>query len=93
MLEADTPSAQRLAAAAGLSLRTLQRRLEDESTSFSKLLDEERRARALSGIAAGRESLNEVSAKLGFARQSALTRAVRRWTGRPPSHVRSGGKE
>jgi AraC-like DNA-binding protein len=93
MLEGDTPSAQRMAAAAGLSLRTLQRRLAEENTSFSDLLDEVRRTLALSRLTVNGESLSELSTSLGFARQSALTRAVRRWTGRPPSQIRTGGTE
>jgi AraC-like DNA-binding protein len=33
-----------------------------------------------------------LSAELGFARQSSLSRAVRRWAGKPPSHLATGAK-
>jgi AraC-like DNA-binding protein len=85
MLENGPPSIERLSAVAGTSVRTLQRRLDAEGTSFSALLDDVRRAEALRRLAAGGTSLGSLSAELGYAQQSALTRAVRRWTGRPPS--------
>ena len=88
MLEGGQPTVERLAFAAGMSLRSLQRRLAAEGTSYSGLLEMVRREQALRRIAAGDASLGAVSANLGFARQSALTRAVRRWTGRPPSALR-----
>ena len=82
------PSAGRLATASGLSLRTLQRRLAAEGTSFSALLEDIRREQALQRLAAGVGSLANLSASLGYRRQSALTRAVRHWTGGPPSRTR-----
>ena len=94
MLEEGMPTAERLAAAAGLSLRSLQRRLAEEGTSFTTLLEGVRREAALNRISDGRAVRSAtVSASLGYSRQSALTRAVRRWTGRPPSHLRPAGGE
>lgn len=88
MMGSTSPSVERLAAAAGLSVRSLQRRLAEEGTSFSRLLEEVRRASALTKIAKADASLADVSASLGYGRQSALTRAVRRWTGHSPSQLR-----
>ena len=90
MLGDRAPSVERLAAAYGLSLRTMQRRLSEEGTSFSALLEDVRREQALERLAAGKGSLGALSASLGYKRQSALTRAVRRWTGRPPSRACRG---
>jgi AraC-like DNA-binding protein len=90
MLDSGTPSVERLAEAAGMSVRTLQRRLADEGSSFSRLLEGVRRDAALEGLAGG-GSLGELAATLGYARQSALTRSVRRWTGRAPSLLRGRG--
>ncbi len=88
MLENGTPTVQRLATAAGLSTRTYQRRLSEEGTSFSDLLDGVRRDLALRGLATSKGALAELSATLSYGRQSALTRSMRRWTGRPPSQER-----
>lgn len=88
MLADGVPTVENLAWAAGTSLRTLQRRLAEEGTSFSELLEAARRELALSHISNGLIPLNSVSETLGFARQSALTRAVHRWTGQSPSALR-----
>ena len=88
MLETGVPTVQRLAFSAGMSLRTYQRRLEEEGTSFSDLLESVRREVALARIAGGEGQLASVSATLGFSQQSALTRAVRRWTGQAPTALR-----
>ncbi|MBH1974042.1 MAG: helix-turn-helix transcriptional regulator [Rhodobacteraceae bacterium] len=93
MLETGLPTVERLALTSGMSLRTLQRRLAEEGTSFSELLEQARRDMALQRIAASDGSLSVVSATVGFARQSALTRAVRRWTGQAPSALRKAGRD
>ncbi|SHI79809.1 AraC-type DNA-binding protein [Shimia gijangensis] len=84
-----SPSIDRLAVWAGVPRRTLQRRLSDEGTSFSTLLESVRMDMALHSLKSGRESMDEIAAKLGFERQSTFTRAVRRWTGQTPSQVRN----
>jgi len=89
-LSEGLPSVSRLAVSAGLSRRTLQRQLAAEGTSFSDLLEQVRREIALQHLEGDRGSLDDVAAKLGYARQSTLTRAVRRWTGQTPSTVRKG---
>jgi AraC-like DNA-binding protein len=92
MLEDDRFSVERLAELSGTGLRTLQRRLDAEGTSFSAILDDVRRAKALSQLADGGTTMAALAAELGFARQSSLTRAVRRWAGKPPSHLRAESK-
>lgn len=87
MCQAGVPTVERLARAAGLALRTLQRRWQAEGTSFSRLLEEVRRETALAAIAASEDSVNTISNAVGFARQSALARAVRRCTGQPPRQI------
>ncbi len=88
MVADGRPSAGILAAAAGITLRTLQRRLAAEGTSFTALVDEARREVALTAIASSATPLAEISVALGYASPSALTRAVRRWTDRPPRDLR-----
>jgi AraC-like DNA-binding protein len=92
MLEDGRVTVERLSELSGTGLRTLQRRLDAEGTSFSAILDDVRRAKALSQLAAGGTTMAALSAELGFARQSSLTRAVRRWAGKPPSHLRADAK-
>jgi len=69
--------------------RTLQRRLKQHGTSFSKLVDETRRKLAQMHLKADDLSLAELAFLLGFSEQSALTRAFKRWFGGSPSAVRA----
>ncbi len=74
-----------VARALGMSSRTLKRRLAGEDTSYSALLDQERRARAEALLTHGTLSVKEVAAALGYADTAAFTHAFTRWTGEPPS--------
>ena len=65
----------------GTSGRTLQRRLNDERTSFRDLIDEVRRSRALAAIDKG-ASTSELVLLLGYSEETTFYRAFRRWTGR-----------
>ena len=88
MVADGQPSAEILAEAAGITLRTLQRRLAAKGTSFTILVDEARREAALARIEEGAAPIGEIAATLGYSSPSSLTRAVRRWTDHPPSHLR-----
>ena len=69
--------------------RSLQRRLQAAGLSFRDLLDEWRRARALSLVTNTRLPLSQVSEALGYSEQSVFTQAFRRWYGSPPHRLRS----
>ncbi len=71
-----------------LSVRTLQRRLGAEGTSFSAVLDETRRDAALE-LLAGDPSLKQISKAVGLSSTRALVRAMKRWTGLTPSEWRT----
>ncbi len=88
MFEDGVPSVQQLAAAAGMTVRTLQRRLGEEGSSFSTLLTEVRKTAAERRLAESGASVVSIATELGYARQASLTRAMRRWTGMPPVRFR-----
>lgn len=73
-----------------LSPRTLKRRLADEGTDFTALLEDERRARALLLLRAPGASVAEVAFDLGYSDVANFTRAFRRWTGETPTAYRRG---
>ncbi len=79
------PSLTAIARSLGTSARTLQRRLGDEGTTFAAVVDGVRRERAEVFLRQPDVAISEVSWLLGFAEQSAFTRAFRRWTGAAPS--------
>jgi len=78
------PSKMAIARKLGMSARTLQRHLADESTSFKDLLDGARADLARTYVAERRLSVTEIAFVLGFADTSAFSRAFKRWTGASP---------
>ncbi|HEV8443301.1 MAG TPA: AraC family transcriptional regulator ligand-binding domain-containing protein [Steroidobacteraceae bacterium] len=72
-----------------VSPRTLQRALGEQGTSFSALVDDVRRARALALLRAG-AAVVEVAWLVGYSEPSPFVRAVKRWTGVSPVVVRGG---
>jgi AraC-like DNA-binding protein len=71
-----------------MSPRTLQRRLEQEQTRFSEVLDRARLAEARRQLADPSITLTDVAFRLGFADLATFSRAFKRWTGVPPGQWR-----
>ncbi|OSP55912.1 AraC family transcriptional regulator [Pseudoruegeria sp. SK021] len=84
----EVPSVQWVAAAGGTSLRTMQRRLAEEGTNFSDVLDRVRRDLAMQALVSGQRPIGAIGAGLGYARAPSFTRAVRRWSAQPPRTLR-----
>jgi AraC-like DNA-binding protein len=82
------PRRDETARALCMSERTLQRRLEDEGTSFHDLLDETRRELAEQYLGRLHLSLAEATYLLGFADQSSFSRACKRWFELSPGQYR-----
>lgn len=78
-----SPTAAQVAAELAMSSRTLQRRLQDEGTSFRALADDLRTQRARELLAGGANAA-EVAARLGFSDPTAFRRAFKRSTGETP---------
>ena len=72
-----------------MSERTLQRRLEEEATSFVQLLDDTRRELAEQCLGRLHLSLAQAAYLLGFADQRSFFRACRRWFHVSPGQYRS----
>jgi AraC-like DNA-binding protein len=88
-LHRGEPRREDVAAALQLTDRTLQRRLQAESSGFQHLLDETRRELAVQYLADKRYSLAEVADRLGFVDSSNFFRAAKRWFGVSPGQYRS----
>jgi AraC-like DNA-binding protein len=82
------PSLGEVAAVLHLSGRTLKRQLAAEGTSFSALVDEERRERAILLLNSRTVPLKKIAGSLGYANVANFSRAFFRWTGRRPSDHR-----
>jgi AraC-like DNA-binding protein len=83
------PRRDEIAGELRMSERTLQRRLEEEKTSFVELLDRTRRELAEQYLGRLQLSLAQAAYLLGFADQSSFFRACKRWFDLSPGQYRS----
>jgi AraC-like DNA-binding protein len=86
--DAGVRSFEELADAVKVSPRTLRRRLADARVSFSKLLEEARRDRAVALLRSPRMSTKDVAQQVGYSNVANFMRAFRRWTGKTPAAYR-----
>lgn len=80
----DLPGIERVARTLGLSERSLQRKLNEEGTSFKDVLDDVRREIACGYLRDPRHSISDIAFLVGFSEISAFSRAFRRWTDLAP---------
>ncbi len=71
-----------------VSLRSLQRRLKNENTSYKSLLETTRRELAVHYIRTSGRTIGEITYLLGFSEPSNFARAFKRWTGKSPADFR-----
>ncbi|MFO1079007.1 MAG: AraC family transcriptional regulator ligand-binding domain-containing protein [Reyranellaceae bacterium] len=79
---------ERLAELLDLSTRSLNRRLQEEGTSFRELLDRARFQVAQQLLLGTRMPVTAVALALGYAEASAFNHAFQRWSGERPSDWR-----
>jgi AraC-like DNA-binding protein len=88
LLPSGLASVQAVAGKLGISARTLQRRLQDEDTSFQRVLDGTREELARHYL--GTEMAGaEISFLLGFEDPNSFVRAFHEWTGITPEQLRT----
>lgn len=92
-LDRGEPALDDIAGRMMLHPRTLQRRLAAEGASFGVILDGVRRDIAFEYVTGTDMPLGQVAALVGFAEQSALSRAMKRWFGRSPRALRAEQRE
>ena len=87
------PRLKQAAAHLGISTRTIVRSLARHDTSFHKLVEEERKARALALIADTSLSFADVAAALGFNDMSSFGCSFRNWFGDTPGNFRNMARQ
>jgi len=87
-LRSDDAQVESVAKQLGLAVRSLQRRLKDEGTSFQAAREEVRRVLAERYLGDGL-AIPEIAFLLGFAEPGAFLRAFKRWTGASPAERRA----
>ena len=88
LLPARECSLQAIAEHVSMHSRTLQRRLEEDGSSFARIVDEVRRERALLYLAQRQMPLTQVAGLLGYTEQSSFNRACVRWFDTTPLRMR-----
>lgn len=88
-LPSGTVTEEDVAKSLHLSVRTMQRRLHEEGTSYKQLLDDTRREIALQYIRDRTVSINEMTYLLGYSEPANFSRAFKRWTGQSPRAMRA----
>jgi len=88
-LPSGNVSQESIASALYMSTRTLQRKLQEEGTSYKELLTETRHELAMRYISTSNSPVGEVAYLLGFSEVGNFTRAFKRWTGMAPTEYRS----
>ena len=87
-LSAGQPTLERVASMLSSSVRTVQRRLNQEGTSFAGLLNEFRREMAAHLLRDPTLAVYEIAFLLGYSEPSTFFRAFRRWHGVSPQELR-----
>lgn len=87
-LTGQRPTIEDIADALHISSRTLQRRLQDEGSSFQRVLEEARHQLARHYLTNSVLELNEAAYLLGYNDANSFVRAFRTWEGVPPARWR-----
>jgi AraC-like DNA-binding protein len=85
MLPMGRATSECIAQGMGLSLRSMQRKLDDAGTSFTNVLNDVRRELAPRYMANPRHSLSRISELLGYSTQGSFTRWFEAQFGQIPS--------
>jgi len=75
-----------------ITTRTLQRRLQEEGTSFHDLLESVRCELACSLLRGSAGKVSDIAAELQYADESSFVRAFKRWMGTTPGAYRRRGQ-
>ena len=84
-----SPSMERVAGQIGTTVRTLNRKLNTEGTSFTQILDDVRFNLASEYLRTTELSIEDISELVGFSDGANFRHAFRRWTGSTPARYRS----
>jgi len=88
LLPQKYPSLAIAAEAAGVSIRTLQRRLEEHQLNYSQFVEQIRFDQAVILLRDPSNQLIDIAFELGYTDAANFTRAFKRWTGVSPREFR-----
>ena len=79
---------EEVAAALGVSERSLRRQLGEEGSSFRALVDDVRYVKARQLLGEGRLPVEAIAQQLGYSEAAAFIHAFKRWAGQSPTAYR-----
>jgi AraC-like DNA-binding protein len=88
-MSGDGPTISRVARLLNISVRSLQRKLQQGGTNYNKFVAEVRYETACRLLDAPDTSIAEVAAALGYADPSSFSRSFARWSGMQPRAYRA----
>lgn len=83
------PTIDEVAESLCLSARTVRRKLDEEGTSYSELLNSVRHALAVDYLSTSLLEVDDIATALGFSDAASFRHAFKRWTGKTPAQHRS----
>ena len=83
-----SPRIDRVAVSIGIPSRTLQRRLNAEGLTYSRVVEILRRREACRKLRGTGQSIAHIAATLGYSDPSSFSRAFKRWSNMSPSDYR-----
>lgn len=89
LLKEGYPDVQSIAERLEISVRSLQRQLNEADLTYSRLIEQVRFDRSVELLSDPTIKLADISAELGYTDAANFTRAFRRWTGVSPSDFRN----
>ena len=92
LLPTGDASREAVASRLAISTRTLQRRLNEEGTSFQAVLNSTRESLARHYLTNATLSAGEIAFLLGYEEPSSFYRAFHNWTGQTPERVRAAAR-
>ncbi len=88
-LPSGIPTQQTIASSLGKSQRTLQRKLSEKHTTFTKLIEQIRDDLARQYLAEPHRSIGEIAYLLGYTEPSNFARSFKHWSGQSPNQYRT----
>jgi AraC-like DNA-binding protein len=89
MFNGDMPKIEDLAGHLSISVRSLQAKLKEEGTTFTRILEEIRKNLALSYLEDNQNTISEIAYLLGFSEPSVFNRAFKKWMNCTPGTYRT----
>jgi AraC-like DNA-binding protein len=88
LIQRGSPTLEAIARELHASPRTVQRRLSEMGTTYTRVVDDARRQLAMRYIESPQLSITQIAFLLGYQDDSSFRRAFKGWTGKSPTEVR-----